>query len=152
MNKGLNSAGWPVKMHRGGLLWVINSRMPSGFGKAYDRLFLSPRRAGGASREHLSCSWWGYWSRGVVARLAVAGRVPGTVIWWTNRNKNHIARDFHPHTALGGLRHLHRGTRSSTTHLLMSHSCRQKRRGSVVKGVSRFTLPYVQCNAHTPGP
>ncbi|KAL6469492.1 hypothetical protein MHYP_G00230160 [Metynnis hypsauchen] len=37
---------------------------------------------------------------GAVARLAVVGRVPGTVIWWTNRNKNHIARDFHPCTAL----------------------------------------------------
>lgn len=30
--------------------------------------------------------------------LAVVGRVPGTVIWWTNINENHIARDFHPFT------------------------------------------------------
>lgn len=30
---------------------------------------------------------------------AVVGRVPGTVIWCTKRNKNHIARDFHSFTA-----------------------------------------------------
>lgn len=30
---------------------------------------------------------------------AVVGRVPGTVIWCTKNNKNHIARDFHSFTA-----------------------------------------------------
>lgn len=30
--------------------------------------------------------------------VAVVGRVPGTVIWCTKENKNHIARDFHSFT------------------------------------------------------
>lgn len=39
------------------------------------------------------------WAPGTLATsLAVVGRVPGTVIWCTNINENHIARDFHPYT------------------------------------------------------
>lgn len=39
------------------------------------------------------------WAPGTLATsLAVVGRVPGTVIWCTNINENHIARDFHPFT------------------------------------------------------